>query len=70
MGRTFTAVITRDGPWWVGWIKEIPGINCQERTKEELLETLRVTLQEALELQEEESRSMAGQDFEEELIAL
>jgi mRNA interferase HicA len=37
MRRTFTAIITRDGPWWIGWIKEIPGVNCQERTKEDLL---------------------------------
>ncbi|RLD98466.1 MAG: type II toxin-antitoxin system HicB family antitoxin [Aquificota bacterium] len=50
MERKFTAVITKDGPWWIGWIKEIPGVNCQERTREELLETLKITLQEALEL--------------------
>ena len=50
MERKFTAIITRDGPWWIGWIKEIPGINCQEKTREELLETLKITLQEALEL--------------------
>ena len=30
--------------------REIPGVNCQEPTREELLETLRITLQEALEL--------------------
>jgi len=70
MERKFTAVITKDGPWWIGWIKEIPGVNCQERTREELLETLKITLQEALELQEEEAISMAGEDFEEESIAL
>ncbi|HEY4594541.1 MAG TPA: type II toxin-antitoxin system HicB family antitoxin, partial [Thermoanaerobaculia bacterium] len=28
---------------------EIPGVNCQEASREELLESLRVTLQEALE---------------------
>ena len=52
MERRFTAVITRDGEWWIGWIKEIPGINCQEKTREELLETLRITLLEALDLLE------------------
>lgn len=29
-------------------IEEVPGVNCQEQTKEKLLETLKVTLREAL----------------------
>ena len=47
MQEGFTAVVKQSGPWWLGWIEEIPGVNCQERTREELLETLRVTLREA-----------------------
>ena len=47
-GPTFTAIIKQDGPWWVGWIEEIPGVNCQEASRDELIESLRVTLQEAL----------------------
>ena len=52
----FTAVIKESGRWWIGWIEEVPGVNCQERTREELLETLRVTLREALEM----NRTMPG----------
>jgi len=37
------------GPWWIGWIEEVPGVNCQESTREELIESLMVTLREALE---------------------
>ena len=44
----FTAVAKKEGDWWIGWIEEIPGVNCQDSTHEELLETLRVTLREAL----------------------
>ena len=33
----------------MGWIEEVPGVNCQEKTYEELKETLEVTLREALE---------------------
>lgn len=40
MGQTYTAVIQQDEGWWIGWIQEIPGVNCQEPTKDELLETL------------------------------
>jgi hypothetical protein len=34
---------------WIGWIEEVPGVNCQERTREEMLETLRITLAEMVE---------------------
>lgn len=49
MQNTYTAVVKQAGDWWIGWIEEVSGVNCQERTKEELLESLRVTLKEALE---------------------
>ena len=49
MKESYTAVIKKSGHWWIGWIAEIPGVNCQEASKEELLDTLRVTLREALE---------------------
>jgi predicted RNase H-like HicB family nuclease len=45
----YNAVVKQEGGWWVGWIEDVPGVNCQERTREELLDTLRITLQEALE---------------------
>ncbi len=50
----YTAIIKNTGRWWVGWIEEVPGVNCQERTREELVESLRITLQEALELNRED----------------
>ena len=50
VSQTYTAVIKQAGDWWIGSIEEVPGVNCQERTREELLETLRFTLEEALEL--------------------
>ena len=37
---TYIALIKEDTGWWYGWIAEIPGVNCQERTREALLETL------------------------------
>ena len=66
----FTAVVKQSGPWWIGWIEEIPGVNCQERTREELLETLRVTLREALELNRREAIEAAGQDYEEATVVV
>ena len=48
MDKRYTAIIKQNGQWWIGWIEEIPGVNCQEATKEELLESLQETLREAL----------------------
>jgi predicted RNase H-like HicB family nuclease len=70
MKDTYTAVVKQSGPWWIGWIEEIPGVNCQERSKEVLLETLKVTLQEALEFNRREAIEAAGEEFEEASIAV
>ncbi len=48
----------------------MPGVNCQENSRSELLSSLKETLIEALELNRQETISVAGKDFEEETIAL
>ena len=70
MNTTYTAVIKQDDGWWLGWIEEVPGVNCQEKSREDLIETLKVTLREALEFNRNEAKDAAGVDFEEELIAV
>jgi len=45
----YTAVIRQDGPWWIGWMEEVPGVNAQELSREALLESLREVLRKALE---------------------
>ena len=66
----YTAVMKQKGDWWIGWIAEVPEVNCQERSKEALTETLRITLREALELHRQAARAAAGEGYEEEVIAL
>jgi predicted RNase H-like HicB family nuclease len=66
----YMAIVKEAGDWWIGWIEEVPGVNCQERTREELIETLRVTLQEALEQNRADARDAAGDQFEETHIAV
>jgi predicted RNase H-like HicB family nuclease len=56
VSQSYTAVIRQAGRWWIGWIEEVPGVNCQERTREELLDTLRITLEEARELNRRKAR--------------
>jgi hypothetical protein len=55
MANKFKAVMKRDGKWWIGWIEEVPGVNCQERTREKLLASLRTTLAEALDFNRREA---------------
>ena len=50
MTNAYTASIQEIDGLWIGWIEEIPGINCQEKTYEYLLESLGVTLTEILDL--------------------
>lgn len=38
----FKAVIKRSGDWWIGWLVDMPGVNAQEKTREELLESLKI----------------------------
>lgn len=70
MSRDFAAVIKQDGEWWIGWIEEVPGVNAQERTREELSASLKEALEEALEFNRRDARAAAGSDYSEIKIAV
>ena len=70
MANTYTAITKQDGNWWIGWIEEITGVNCQERSREELLESLRVTLKEALEFNRQEAIQAAAPEYTEEPLTV
>jgi predicted RNase H-like HicB family nuclease len=70
MHSTFTAITKKSGDWWIGWIEEVPGVNAQERTKEELLSSLREVLSEALEFNRADARQAAEDNFTEELVTV
>ncbi|MEO5377932.1 MAG: hypothetical protein H7832_09160 [Magnetococcus sp. DMHC-6] len=63
MPQTYTAVTQQIDGWWVGWIEEIPGVNCQELTREMLLETLIVTLRESIAFNRQDALVMVGSDY-------
>ena len=54
---TYTAVVKQDGDWWIGWVEEVSGVNAQESTREGLVASLKVVLQEALEMNRAEARA-------------
>ena len=66
----WTAIIPRDEGWWIGWIAELPGVNAQERTRGELLETLSDVLREALGLNRKDAIAHASERYEEVVLSL
>ena len=70
MKNEYTAVVKQEDEWWVGWIEELPGVNCQEKTHQELKESLEITLREALEFNRQDALSAAGTGYTEEKIAI
>ena len=70
MNAEYTAVLKQDGDWWIGWVEEVPGANCQERTKADLLTSLKEVLAEAIEFNRREALTVAGARSTEERLAL
>jgi len=68
MPNTYTAVTKQDGDYWIGWIEEVPGVNCQESTHEQLMSSLRETLAEALEMNRNDAIGFAVSNYSEELV--
>jgi len=68
--NNYTAVIKHEKDCWIGWIEEVPGVNCQEATKKNLLSSLKITLEEALEMNKEDAIKSAGADYSEELVCV
>lgn len=68
MPNTYTAVTKQDGNWWIGWIEEVPGVNCQERSREKLLASLRASLSEVLEFNRQDAIRAAESGYTEELV--
>jgi predicted RNase H-like HicB family nuclease len=65
MKSNYTAAIQRDGPWWIGWVLEVPGVSSQATTREELIENLRSALTEALKMNRADALAAIHGDYEE-----
>jgi len=61
----YTAVVKQKDDCWIGWIEEVPGVNCQERTHQELIESLKTTLQDR-----HDAIASAGTGYKEEKITV
>ena len=36
----YRAMIKKSGDWWIGWLIDLPGVNAQEKTREEVIKSL------------------------------
>ena len=70
MHNEFTAIVERDGPWYVAYCAEVPGANGQGKTREECLENLREVIALILEYRREESLRALPPDAAQELVVV
>jgi predicted RNase H-like HicB family nuclease len=58
MHNEFTAVVERDGEWYIAYSPEIPGANGQGKTKQECLDSLADAI--ALILEDRQQEGLRG----------
>jgi len=45
----YRAIIKKSEGWWIGWLVDLSGVNAQEKTKAEVIKSLKIGAQEMLE---------------------
>jgi predicted RNase H-like HicB family nuclease len=70
MRNEFTAVVERDGEWYVAYCAEVPGANGQGRTRKECLDNLREAIALILQHRREDSLRAAPPDAEQDVVVL
>jgi len=70
MTNEFTAIIERDGEWYVAYCPEIPGANGQGRSKEESRENLASAIALILEDRREDAFRGLPDDAERDLVRI
>jgi predicted RNase H-like HicB family nuclease len=69
MRNEFTAIVEREGPWFIGYCA-VPGANGQGKTREECLKNLREAIALILEYRREESLRALPPDAVKEVVAI
>ena len=70
MKHEFTAIIERDGEWFIAYSPEIPGANGQGRTKDEVRQSLAEAIELILEDRREDGLRGAPQDAERTTVSI
>jgi predicted RNase H-like HicB family nuclease len=70
MRNEFTAIIERDGDWYIAYCPEIPGANGQGKTKEECLKSLSEAIKLILDDRRQDAMRGVPQDVLTEVVAV
>ncbi|MDH3718520.1 MAG: type II toxin-antitoxin system HicB family antitoxin [Planctomycetota bacterium] len=70
MHNEFTAIIERDGDWFIAYCPEIPGANGQGRTKEDSKKSLAEAIELILEDRRDEGIRGVPEDAIKEVVSL
>jgi predicted RNase H-like HicB family nuclease len=70
MRNEFTAVVERDGEWYIAYCPEIPGANGQGKTKDECLQSLAEAISLILEDRREEGLRGVPADAIKEVVSI
>jgi predicted RNase H-like HicB family nuclease len=68
MHNEFTAIVERDGDWFIAYCPEIPGANGQGRTKDECLKSLSQAINLILEDRREDGFRRIPEDASREVV--
>ena len=44
----YRAIVKQSDGWWIGWLLDLPGVNAQERTRQAVIESLRIGAEDML----------------------
>ena len=70
MHNEFTAIVEKDGDWYIAYCAELPGANGQGRTKEECLKSLSEAIELILEDRRQDSLRAIPSDAVSEKVAV
>jgi predicted RNase H-like HicB family nuclease len=68
MHNEFTAIVERDGPWYIAYCAEVPGANGQGESREECLASLREAIPFILRVRREDSMRAVPPEAEQERL--
>lgn len=70
MRNEFTAIVERDGPWFIAYCAEVPGANGQGKTREECIASLREAIEFMLDHLREESLRGVPPEADREIVII
>jgi predicted RNase H-like HicB family nuclease len=70
MRNEFTAIVERDGDWFIAYCAEVPGANGQGKTHDECLANLREAIALILEQRREDSLRSMPTDAAQEMVVV